>query len=138
MKKRIGGLEGEARTARGLRTSLEKNVKILEIALKKEREKVKGLSKGEAVDVSRDPKDAAREELKSAGKGDAPFLLFLLLLLLLLLLLPRASLLTQTRFALQRNQPLRLGNRSGKPPLSGHPSRKRARQVERLPWKVLQ
>ena len=69
MKKRIAALEGDSRTGRGLRTSLEKNVKILEIALKKERERLKASSKGEAVDVSRDPKDIAREEYKAAAKG---------------------------------------------------------------------
>ena len=93
MKKRIAGLEGEARTGRGLRTSLEKNVKILEIALKKERERVKGLAKGEAVDVARDPKDIAREELKLAGKGKA-------------FLLPLGTyVLIRARTALQGTQP---------------------------------
>jgi striatin 1/3/4 len=71
MKKRIAGLEGESRTGRGVRSALEKHVRILEVALKKERERIKGLSKGEAIDVQRDPKDIAREELKAAGKGMA-------------------------------------------------------------------
>jgi striatin 1/3/4 len=70
MKKRIGYLEGESRTSRGVRVSLEKHVKILEMALKKEREKIKALNKGEPVDVQKDPRDAAREELKAAGKGE--------------------------------------------------------------------
>lgn len=69
MKKRIGHLEGESRTSRGVRVSLEKHVKILEMALKKEREKIKALNKGETVDMQKDPRDAAREELKAAGKG---------------------------------------------------------------------
>lgn len=82
MKKRIAGLEGEARTGKGVRVSLEKHVKILETALKKERERVKGLSKGEIIDVQQDPKDLAREELK-AGKGSLhlPFPQYLLMLL---------------------------------------------------------
>ena len=69
MKKRIAGLEGESRTGRGVRSALEKHVRLLEVALKKERERIKGLSKGEVVDLKRDPKDIAREELKAAGKG---------------------------------------------------------------------
>lgn len=74
MKKRIAGLEGEARTGRGVRSALEKHVRILEIAIKKERERVKGLSQGEAIDIHRDPKDIAREELNAAGKGTCLFL----------------------------------------------------------------
>ena len=70
MKKRIAGLEGESRTGRGVRNALEKHVRLLEVALKKERERVKGLSKGEAVDVKRDPKDIAQEELNAAGNGN--------------------------------------------------------------------
>jgi hypothetical protein len=69
MKKRIATLEGESRTARGIRMNLEKHVKILEMALRKEREKIRALNKGEEVDLSRDPRDVAREELKAAGKG---------------------------------------------------------------------
>ena len=70
MKKRIAGLEGETRTGRGVRTALEKHVRLLEVALKKERERTKGLSKDENIDVKRHPKDIAREELKAAGKGN--------------------------------------------------------------------
>jgi striatin 1/3/4 len=69
MKKRIAHLEGESRTSRGVRVSLEKHVKILEIALKKEREKIKALNKGDPVDLQKDPRETAREELKHAGKG---------------------------------------------------------------------
>jgi len=71
MKKRIAGLEGECRTSKGLRGALEKHVKILELALKREREKVKSLTKGEVVDTQKDPKELAREELKALGKGRA-------------------------------------------------------------------
>jgi adenylosuccinate lyase len=69
MKSRIARLEGEARTAKRLHDSLGKHVKILEIALTREREKVKSLNKGEKVDVQRNPRDVAREELKAMGKG---------------------------------------------------------------------
>ncbi|EXJ93930.1 hypothetical protein A1O1_02323 [Capronia coronata CBS 617.96] len=68
MKNRIAILEGETRTSKGLRTSLEKHVKLLEIALRKEREKARSLAKGEAVDAAKDPKEIAREELKRIGK----------------------------------------------------------------------
>ncbi|KAL8958637.1 MAG: hypothetical protein Q9193_004346 [Seirophora villosa] len=43
MKSRIGKLEGDGRTSKRLQESLGKHVKILENALKKEREKVKAL-----------------------------------------------------------------------------------------------
>lgn len=69
MKKRIGTLEGEGRTARGTRMSLEKHVKILEMALRKEREKIRSLNKGEDVDLNKDSRDQVREELKAAGQG---------------------------------------------------------------------
>ena len=66
MKKRIAILEGESRTSKGLRSSLEKHVKILELALKRERERVKALGKGAATDVQKDTKELAKEELDSA------------------------------------------------------------------------
>ena len=69
MKSRIARLEGEARTAKRLHESLGNQDKILEIALTKEREKIKSLSKGEKVDLQRDPREVAREELKALGKG---------------------------------------------------------------------
>lgn len=46
MKSRIGKLEGDGRTHKRLQESLGKHVKILENALKKEREKVKALQSG--------------------------------------------------------------------------------------------
>lgn len=48
MKSRIGKLEGDGRTSKRLQESLGKHVKILENALKKEREKVKALQSGQA------------------------------------------------------------------------------------------
>jgi striatin 1/3/4 len=69
MKSRIGRLEGESRTTKRLNESLGKHVKILEIALKKEREKVKSLAKGDQIDYHKDPKELAREELKNVGNG---------------------------------------------------------------------
>lgn len=72
MKKRIGGLEGEARSSKSLRGILERQIRMLEYALRKERETITKLKKGESVDLSKDSKEAAREEiekLKEAGKG---------------------------------------------------------------------
>lgn len=72
MKSRIGRLEGDVRTNKRLRESLAKHVRLLEAALKKEREKVKKLTNNEEVDDMRDPKEIARESL-SAVKCIIPF-----------------------------------------------------------------
>jgi striatin 1/3/4 len=69
MRNRIAILEGETRTSKGMRISLERHVKLLETALKKERDRTRNVSKGESVDNHKDAKDLAREELKAAGKG---------------------------------------------------------------------
>lgn len=71
MKRRIGRLEGEAKTTKRLHSTLEKHIKILEMALKREREKVKTLSNGEKVDLLKDSKEVAREELKALNIGKA-------------------------------------------------------------------
>ena len=108
MKKRIAGLEGEARTGRGIRTALEKHVRLLEVALKRERERTKGLSKGDVVDAKRDPKDLAREELKAASKGTEA--------------LPCTNgLLTLHRNTAERHECLGLRARARQPPPSRHP-----------------
>lgn len=64
MKSRIGRLEGDARTSKRIHESLGKHVRLLEVALKREREKVKKLTAGEVVDDLRDPKEIARESVK--------------------------------------------------------------------------
>lgn len=63
MKSRIGRLEGELRTSKRLHESLGKHVRLMESALKKEREKVKKLSNNETVEDPTDPKDIARESV---------------------------------------------------------------------------
>jgi striatin 1/3/4 len=68
MKRRIARLEGNAKTTKQLEGTLEKHVKILEAALKKERERVKSLINGEKIDLHKDAKELAREELKSLSK----------------------------------------------------------------------
>lgn len=76
MKKRIAGLEGEARSSKGLRGVLERQIRMLEYALRKERENITKLKKGESVDTSVDTKELAKEEisqLKSNWRGESPF-----------------------------------------------------------------
>ncbi|KAJ5506997.1 hypothetical protein N7527_009140 [Penicillium freii] len=63
MKSRIGRLEGDLRTSKRLHESLGKHVRLMETALKREREKVKKLSNNEKSEDSKDPKDAARESV---------------------------------------------------------------------------
>lgn len=75
MKSRIGRLEGDLRTSKRLHESLGKHVKMLEIALKKERETVRSLRNGEKVDEIRDPKEVARESLKHLSHSLFPILL---------------------------------------------------------------
>ena len=67
MKSRIGKLEGDGRTSKRLQESLGKHVKILENALKKEREKVKALQAGSNVEEQPENQQVAKE----AGKLDA-------------------------------------------------------------------
>ncbi|KAJ5981050.1 Striatin Pro11 [Penicillium waksmanii] len=63
MKSRIGRLEGELRTSKRLHESLGKHVRLMEGALKKEREKVKKLANNEKLEDIQDPKDIARESI---------------------------------------------------------------------------
>lgn len=50
MKSRIGKLEGDGRTSKRLQESFSKHIRILENALKKEREKVKTLQAGKPIE----------------------------------------------------------------------------------------
>lgn len=75
MKSRIGKLEGDVRTSKRLHESLGKHVRLLEAALKKEREKVKKLSNNEKVDDTRDPKEIARESINALKGFSSLFLL---------------------------------------------------------------
>lgn len=63
MKSRIGRLEGELRTSKRLQESLGKHIRLMEAALKKEREKVKKLSNNEKIEDPKDPKELARESV---------------------------------------------------------------------------
>lgn len=68
MKSRIGKLEGDGRTSRRLQESLGKHVRLLENALKKEREKVKALQLGQVSEEKKSeaqsPKEGAKPNLK--------------------------------------------------------------------------
>lgn len=63
MKSRIGRLEGELRTSKRLHDSLGKHVRLMEAALKREREKVKKLSNNENIEDAKEPQDIARESI---------------------------------------------------------------------------
>jgi striatin 1/3/4 len=64
MKSRIGKLEGDGRTNKRLRESLDKHVRILEHALKMERQKAKGGSPSEdGKDSSNAVKPVSKREL---------------------------------------------------------------------------
>ena len=66
MKSRIGKLEGDGRTNKRLRESMDKHIRILEHALKKEREKTKALqNEGQTEDQKEDKKD-----IKQDAKAD--------------------------------------------------------------------
>jgi striatin 1/3/4 len=65
MRSRIGRLEGDVRTSKRLHESLGKHVRLLETALKKEREKVKKLSNNEPIEDTRDSKEIARESINA-------------------------------------------------------------------------
>ena len=73
MKSRIGKLEGDGRTAKRLQESMGKHIKLLEHALKREREKSKKLQAGEGLDekqmqngqVDEDSKDSKGIHLSS-------------------------------------------------------------------------
>ena len=64
MKSRIGKLEGESRTSKRLQESLGKHIKILESALKREREKVKSLQADPKADVQEEAPKEVKVDLK--------------------------------------------------------------------------
>ncbi|KAL8712770.1 MAG: hypothetical protein Q9220_002978 [cf. Caloplaca sp. 1 TL-2023] len=68
MKSRIGKLEGDGRTSKRLQESLGKHVKILENALKKEREKVRALQSGQTPEEKKDEASSPKEGNKASLK----------------------------------------------------------------------
>ena len=69
MKSKIGKMEGDGRTAKRLHETLGKHVKMLEIALKKEREKFKKIQAGEAASENGNDIKPAKEAPKTDLKG---------------------------------------------------------------------
>ena len=67
MKSRIGKLEGDGRTNKRLRESMDKHIRILEHALKKEREKAKSAQ----PEGLAEEKNQEKLEAKLIGKPDA-------------------------------------------------------------------
>ncbi|KAL8811978.1 MAG: hypothetical protein Q9200_001376 [Gallowayella weberi] len=72
MKSRIGKLEGDGRTSKRLQESLGKHVKILENALKKEREKTKMLQSGQVPEEKKNEAQSPKEGAKSSAKPEIP------------------------------------------------------------------
>ena len=74
MKSRIGKLEGDGRTHKRLQESLGKHVKILENALKKEREKNKALQSGIQPEENKEEKEVPKSRLKQDTKREYRFI----------------------------------------------------------------
>ena len=68
MKSRIGKLEGDGRTNKHLQESLGKHVKILENALKKEREKNKAIQTGLQPEDKKEDQEAPKAKSKLDAK----------------------------------------------------------------------
>ena len=67
MKSRIGKLEGDGRTAKRMQESLGKHVKLLENALRRERDKSKA-SQEESTESKKEEKKGEMENLKASSK----------------------------------------------------------------------
>lgn len=70
MKSRIGKLEGDGRTSKRLQESLGKHVKILENALRREREKLKSLSNEAQGEEKRAESGESAQEAKATSKRE--------------------------------------------------------------------
>lgn len=70
MKSRIGKLEGDGRTSKRMQETLGKHVKILENALKKEREKAKSLVQGDKVEEKKEGKIFTKESFEHVNKRE--------------------------------------------------------------------
>ena len=68
MKSRIGKLEGDGRTSKRLQETLGKHVKILENALKREREKVKGLQAGGNSATNKEDVEGSKDRPENPSK----------------------------------------------------------------------
>ena len=68
MKSRIGKLEGDGRTNKRLRESMDKHIRILEHALKKEREKMKALQNEGQMGDQKEEKKEIKQDAKTDTK----------------------------------------------------------------------
>ena len=68
MKSRIGKLEGDGRTNKRLRESMDKHIRILEHALKKEREKMKALQNEGQTGDQKEEKNDIKQDAKADTK----------------------------------------------------------------------
>ena len=69
MKSRIGKLEGDGRTNKRLRESMDKHIRLLEHALKKEREKVKTLQSGSQTEEKKEEGQVGNQNTRPIAKG---------------------------------------------------------------------
>lgn len=69
MKSRIGKLEGDGRTNKRLRESMDKHIRLLEHALKKEREKAKAPQPGSQVEDKKEESQVTKPNVRPTSKG---------------------------------------------------------------------
>ena len=69
MKSRIGKLEGDGRTNKRLRESMDKHIRLLEHALKKEREKAKAPQLESQPEDKRETSQVGKQNLRPTSKG---------------------------------------------------------------------
>lgn len=69
MKSRIGKLEGDGRTNKRMRESMDKHIRLLEHALKKEREKAKSPASGSQVEAKKEESQVTKQNIRPTSKG---------------------------------------------------------------------
>lgn len=69
MKSRIGKLEGDGRTNKRLRESMDKHIRLLEHALKKEREKAKSVQSESQTEDKKEESQVTKQNVRPISKG---------------------------------------------------------------------
>ena len=69
MKSRIGKLEGDGRTNKRLRESMDKHIRLLEHALKKEREKAKTPQSESQTEDKKETGQIGKQNVRPTSKG---------------------------------------------------------------------
>ena len=69
MKSRIGKLEGDGRTNKRLRESMDKHIRLLEHALKKEREKAKAPQSESQTEDKKEASQVGKQNVRPTSKG---------------------------------------------------------------------